>query len=101
MKKIFWIIAISAFSMGGFAQENVHKENAEPGKYCAEFKNGVLYVLHDGVKMEKDVKLGNGNVIHTDAVIETKDRFIVMKPDQCINVDGNLEGTKEEPVTTK
>jgi len=99
MKRIFLIVAISALSFGGFAQENKCEDMVTEYTYCAVKKNGKVYLKRDGVKHEEDVKLANGNIIRAEGVIETKDRFITIEPNQCIRVFGRVTDTKEELAT--
>jgi hypothetical protein len=100
MKKLLLIAAACGLSFCSMAQtDEKNEQGTENDKYCAEFADGVLYVVRNGEKMTSDVKLEDGTVIHTDAVIEKKNgSFVVMKPDQCIRLDGKLEG-EGEPVT--
>ena len=100
MKKVFWIVAIVVSSFDGFAQEEVKCEIREY-TYCVVQKNGKVYLKCDGVKYDGDVKLANGNIIRAEGVIETKDRFIKLEPNQCIHVRGVVTETKEELLTAR
>jgi len=99
MKKIFWMVVIAALSFGTFAQENKCQDMVTEYTYCVVKKNGKMYLKRDGVKHDEDVKLANGNIIRAEGVIETKDRFIIIEPNQCIRVFGRVTDTKEELVT--
>ncbi len=94
MKKILLILATASLALSGLAgNTDDKKKNVDPDKYCAEFKDGVLHVVHNGEPLVADVTLENGTIIHTDATIHKKDGTVtVMKPDECVNVDGSLEG---------
>jgi len=98
MKRIFWIVAMAALGLSGFAQENKCENIITEYSYCVVEKHGKVYLKRDGVKLEEDVKLANGNIIRTEGVIETNDRFIKLEPNQCIRVQGRVVGTKEELV---
>lgn len=98
MKKFFYIAAFSALSFGVFAQENKCGVKIMPEIYCVVGNHGHPYITHDGVKEDKDVKLMNGNVIHSEGTIETKDHFITMHPNQCIRIDNYIVLFTEEPV---
>lgn len=100
MKKIFLIVAISGLSISGFAQKNKCENLPADYTYCVVEKHGTVYLKRDGVKHEEDIKLANGNLMRAEGVIETKDRFIVLQPDQCIYVEGKLEDNNEEPITS-
>jgi hypothetical protein len=97
MKKLFCIAAFSVLSFGAFAQEN-KCEKIVPQTYCIVSNHGRHYITHDGVREDKDVKLENGNIIHSEGVIETKDRFIVMHPNQCYRMDPIIVLYTELPI---
>lgn len=69
-----------------------------PETYCAVSSHGHHYITRDGVKEDKDVKLMNGNIIHSEGVIETKDHFIAMRPNQCVRLDNYFMLFPEEPI---
>lgn len=99
MKKILLILATATLSFGGFAGNPDDNKNGNnpPDNYCAEFKDGVLHVTHNGEVLTEDVHLANGTIIHTDAVIQKLDGSVtVMKPEQCVNVEGlsNMDNMK-------
>ena len=103
MKKLILILATAALSLGSFAGNPYDKNPRDPGKFCAEFKEGVLKVIHDGKEMTEDVTLENGTKIHTDATVQKKDGTVtVLKPGECVDVNGKLgQGTnegEEEPI---
>lgn len=92
MKKMFLALAIASLAFTGSAGNIDEKPKSDPGKYCAEFKDGLLKVVHDGTEINADVTLDNGTIIHTDATIQKKDGTVtVMKPGECVNVDGKLD----------
>lgn len=106
MKKIILILAMASLALSGYAGNDGDdkKKAKDPDKYCAEFKDGVLSVVHNGETMTADVTLADGTIIHTDATIHKKDGSVtVMKPGQCVNPDGKLDDEplqerSEEPV---
>lgn len=100
MKKIILILATASLAFTGLAGNDDDKKNKkDPDKYCAEFKDGVLSVVHNGETLMADVTLSDGTIIHTDATIHKKDGSVmVMKPGQCVNLDGKLD---EEPLQEK
>jgi hypothetical protein len=98
MKKIILILATATLALTGFAGNDGDdkKRKKDPDKYCAEFKDGVLSVMHNGEALTADVTLADGTIIHTDATIHKKDGSVtVMKPGQCIDPDGKLD---DEPL---
>jgi hypothetical protein len=98
MKKIFWIVGLSVLSLSGFSQEIRCEVLPAYTTFCAEYKYGKLYMKHDGVVMENEVNLGPETVIHPEGVIETKDRFIVLKHDDCVRIEIRRVEPVSEPV---
>lgn len=100
MKKMFLILATAALSLGSFAgnpDDNKNRDNNPPDKYCAEFKDGLLCVVHNGEALKEDITFANGAKLHTDGVITNKNgRAHVLKPGECVNMDGALEGGNVE-----
>ncbi len=97
MKKMFLALAIAGLAFTGMSG-NDERKGVDPDKYCAEFKDGLLYVTHNGTRMTEDVKLDNGTIIHTDATVHKKDGTVtVLKEGQCVNVEGNIDPWNETP----
>ncbi len=68
-------------------------------KYCAQMKDGLLRVVHDGQVLTQDVILENGTKIKVDGTIIRKDGTqYVLKEGECVNVEGR---NNEEPVKEK
>ena len=95
MKKLFFILATASLALNSIAGiDDDTKRKKDPDKYCAEFRDGVLKVIHNGEPLTEDVTLANGTKIHTDATIEKKDGSVtVMKDGQCVDLAGNSDDT--------
>lgn len=93
MKKLFFILATASLALNSIAgNDDDTKRKKDPDKYCAEFRDGVLKVIHNGEPLTEDVTLANGTKIHTDATIEKKDGSVsVMKDGQCVDLEGKAD----------
>lgn len=96
MKKLFWILAISAFGLSGIAQET-QADTARQFRYCSEPRGNGVYVTHEGKEIATDIHLEDGTIIHPDGLVETPDRFFTMRPNQCYRWDGRLKEESGEP----
>jgi hypothetical protein len=100
MKKTLLILA-TAFAIGSFAGNPDDNKNGNnpPDTYCAEFRDGVLHVTHDGKVLTEDAHLANGVIIHTDAVIQKANGAVtVMKPEQCVSADALTSKDESKPL---
>lgn len=97
MKKLFWILAISALGLSGIAQEN-QTDTVRQLRYCAEARGEGVYVTHEGNEIAADIHLEDGTIIHPDGLVETPDRFFMMRLNQCYRWDGRLEEESSEPL---
>jgi hypothetical protein len=87
MKTLFFIIAAGILSLNAI--------NDLPNKfavnYCAELKDGVLQIVHDGVAISSDVTLSNGTIIKADGTVISKDGSkVVLSEGDCVDKDGML-----------
>lgn len=91
MRKIVLLMTAVMLATAGMAghDDGKKKKKKDPDKYCAQLKDGVIKVVHDGQELTSDITLDNGTRIRTDGTVVKKDGTVtVLKEGQCIDVNG-------------
>ena len=92
MKTLLFIIAAGILSLNAIKD----LPNQLANSYCAEMKDGIMQIVHDGVAINSDITLSNGTIIKTDGTVISKDGSKVMLSEgDCVDNDGML--MKENP----
>ncbi len=100
MKTILIVLAAAFLSADVF----LHMPSEYANNYCAEMKDGMLVITHEGDKVNTEVTLENGTIIKPNGeVIRKAGTKFVLSVGECIDHEGNLLTTnpdknfKEEP----
>ena len=92
MKTILFVIAAGILSLNAIDD----LPNKVANNYCAQMKDGVLTIVHDGATITSDITLSSGTIIKTDGTVVMKDGSkIVLSDGECVDKDGML--MKENP----
>ena len=92
MKTLLFIIAAGILSLNAIND----LPNTYANSYCAQMKDGVLTIVHDGTAINSDVTLENGTTIKANGTVVMKDGSkIVLGEGDCVDKDGLL--MKENP----
>jgi len=90
MKTLLIVFVASMFTMN--AVENLVIKSSN--KYCAEIGDGILTVVHQGIKINSDVSLKNGTVIKPNGEVTKPDGSkFMLSSGECIDNDGNILST--------
>ena len=88
MKTIFFIIAAGILSLNAIDDlPNKFEQN----NYCAEMRDGILTIVHDGSAINSDITLSNGTTVKVDGSVILKDGSkITLSEGDCVDTDGIL-----------
>jgi len=104
MKKLFFILLLTAPACGLFAQDSKPKMHdssmAHMGymkKDCVMMKDGKMMMMKDGkmTNMDKDMTMSNGTVCMKDGTCKMKNgKMMKMKEGDKCNMDGKMTKMK-------
>ena len=98
MKTLFFIVAAGILSLNAIND----LPNKLANSYCAEMRDGILQIVHDGVAISSDITLSNGTTIKTDGTVVSKDGSKVMLSEgDCVDNDGMLMKDNPKDKTIK
>ena len=87
MKTIFFIIAAGILSLNAIDD----LPNKFETNYCAEMRDGILTIVHDGTAINSDVTLANGTTIKINGTVILKDGSkISLSEGDCVDAEGIL-----------
>jgi hypothetical protein len=94
MKRFIMVVTALTLATASVAghDDGKKRKKKNPDKYCAQLKDGVIKVMHDGQELTADITLENGTQIRTDGTVVKKDGSVsVLKEGQCMDVNGQAD----------
>ncbi len=80
-----FITATTFFSVYG----NSEKRDESTDRYCARIKDGKKIVMHNGIRMNKDITLSNGTRILTDGtIVKLNGARATLTSGECMTKEG-------------
>lgn len=109
MKKIILLLAVSAFSLCLYAQDNRtdttrhHMGKMDKMKDCVVMENGSMMVMKNGetTPMAQDMTMTDGTVVMTNGTVKMKNgKTKQLKNDECVYMDGHTGHVKHHMTKT-
>jgi hypothetical protein len=93
MKTLLFIVAAGILSLNAIDD----LPNKYAGNYCAEMKDGILMIMHDGSAVTSDVTLANGTMIKMNGTVIMSDgKKLLLSDGDCVDPDGNLINSESD-----